>query len=126
MDNYVTFFAGIFRSSRFGAASSHGKANMMRFNYFAEKEAFTINEDGTYKVNFEKMQEAMVSLMQKILVIQGNGDYEAAKKWVEDAAMVPDALQADLDKLNNSNIPVDITFKQGPAMVGMKTNNKLK
>jgi hypothetical protein len=119
MDNYVTFFAGIFRSSRFGAASSHGKANMMRFNYFAEKEAFTINDDGTYTVNFEKMQSAMVSLMQKILTIQGNGDYNAAKAWVEESAMIPDQLQADLDRLNNSNIPVDIIFDQGPANVGL-------
>lgn len=120
MDNYVTFFAGIFRSSRFGAASSHGKANMMRFNYFEEKQAFTLNEDGTYSVNFDKMHDAMISLMQKILVIQGNGDYDAAKAWVEEAAMIPDGLQADLDRLNSSNIPVDITFKQGPANVGLK------
>lgn len=62
----------------------------------------------------------MISLMQKILFIQGNGDYEAAKKWVEDAAMVPPVLQADLDRLNSSNIPVDIVFKQGPAIVGLK------
>ncbi len=41
MDNFVTFFAGIFRSSRFGAASAHGKANMMRFNYFLQNGAFT-------------------------------------------------------------------------------------
>ncbi len=34
MDNFVTFMAGIFRSVRFGAASAHGKANMMRFYYF--------------------------------------------------------------------------------------------
>ncbi|RLD39985.1 MAG: Zn-dependent hydrolase [Bacteroidetes bacterium] len=120
MDNYVTFFAGIFRSSRFGAASSHGKANMMRFNYFKEQEVFTINEDGTYTVNFEKMQIAMVSLMQKILLIQGNGDYEAAKAWVEEAAMIPPDLQADLSRLNSSNIPVDITFRQGPASIGLK------
>ena len=120
MDNYVTFFAGIFRSSRFGAASSHGKANMMRFNYFKEHEVFTINEDGTYTVNFEKMQIAMVSLMQKILLIQGNGDYEAAKAWVEEAAMIPPDLQADLSRLNSSNIPVDITFKQGPTSIGLK------
>jgi hypothetical protein len=119
MDNYVTFFAGIFRSSRFGAASSHGKANMMRFNYFAEKEAFTMNDDGTYTVNFEKMQSAMVSIMQKILTIQGNGDYDAAKAWVETSAMIPDQLQADLDRLNSSNIPVDIIFDQGPANVGL-------
>ena len=120
MDNYITFFAGIFRSSRFGAASSHGKANMMRFNYFEEHQVFTRNEDGTYTVNFDKMQEAMISLMQKIIYIQGDGDYEAAKAWVEAAAMVPPQLQADLDRLNSSNIPVDITFKQGPAFTGLK------
>lgn len=120
MDNYVTFFAGIFRSSRFGAASSHGKANMMRFNYFEEQGAFTRNEDGTYTVNFDATFDAMISLMQKILYIQGNGDYEAAKKWVEEAAMIPPGLQADLDRLNSSNIPVDIVFKQGAAMVGLK------
>lgn len=120
MDNYVTFFAGIFRSSRFGAASSHGKANMMRFNYFAEKGAFTRNENGTYTVNFDEMHEAMISLIQKILYLQGNGDYDAAKAWVEADATIPAELQADLDLLNSSNIPVDITFKQGPAMVGLK------
>ncbi len=120
MDNYITFFAGIFRSSRFGAASSHGKANMMRFNYFEEMEAFTRNEDGTYTVNFDKMQEAMISLMQKIIYMQGDGDYDAAKAWVEADAMVPPQLQADLDRLNSSNIPVDIIFKQGPAFSGLK------
>ena len=120
IDNYVTFFAGIFRSSRFGAASSHGKANMMRFNYFEEKQAFTRNEDGTYTVNFDKTYDAMISLMQKILLIQGNGDYEAAKSWVEEAAMIPPGLQADLDRLNSSNIPVDIVFRQGPTYVGLQ------
>jgi hypothetical protein len=29
-DHYVTFLAGIFRSVRFGAASAHGRANMIR------------------------------------------------------------------------------------------------
>ena len=120
MDNYVTFFAGIFRSSRFGAASSHGKANMMRFNYFEEQEAFTRNDDGTYTVHFDKMQAAMNSIMEKILIIQGNGDYDAASAWVEEAAIIPTQLQEDLDRLNSSNIPVDIIFKQGPAMVGLK------
>jgi hypothetical protein len=40
MDNFVTFMAGIFRSVRFGAASAHGKANMIRFYYFQETGAF--------------------------------------------------------------------------------------
>ncbi len=120
MDNFVTFFAGIFRSSRFGAASSHGKANMMRFNYFQEKEAFTRNEDGTYTVNFEKMKEAMVSLMQNILHIQGDGDYNKAYDWVKKDGVIMPQLQADLDRLKDANIPVDIVFKQGPKVVGLK------
>ena len=120
MDNYITFFADIFRSSRFGAASSHGKANMMRFNYFLEEEAFTRNDDGTYTVNIEKMHKAMISLMQKILYIQGNGDYDAAKAWVEAEANISDQLQQDLDRLNTSNIPVDIIFEQGVDVLGLK------
>jgi hypothetical protein len=34
MEDYVSFLAGIFRSVRFGASSAHGRANMIRFNYF--------------------------------------------------------------------------------------------
>jgi hypothetical protein len=81
MDNFVTFMAGIFRSVRFGAASAHGKANMMRFYYFQETGAFTRNEaTGTYSVNFEKMKAAMINLSADILKIQGDGDYATAKK----------------------------------------------
>ncbi|MCF8236086.1 MAG: Zn-dependent hydrolase [Bacteroidales bacterium] len=120
MDNYVTFFAGIFRSSRFGAASAHGKANMMRFNYFLQQGAFLKNEDGTYSVDFEKMKEAMIALMQKILKIQGEGDYENAKQWVDAEGIVKQQFQEDLDRINSANIPVDIVFKQGPKVVGLK------
>ncbi len=113
MDNYVTFFASIFRSSRFGAASAHGKANMMRFNYFMENGAFTRNDDGTYTVNFEKMHEVMVSLLKKILYIQGNGNYDKASQWVQNKGVIIPQLQEDLDRLNESDIPVDVTFDQG-------------
>jgi hypothetical protein len=39
-DFYVTFMTGIFRSVRFGAASAHGRANMVRFNFFLDEGAF--------------------------------------------------------------------------------------
>ncbi|HDR68438.1 MAG TPA: Zn-dependent hydrolase, partial [Bacteroidaceae bacterium] len=120
MDNYVTFMAGIFRSVRFGVASSHGKANMIRFYYFQEKGAFTRNpETGTYRVNFEKMQDAMNSLAEMILTIQGNGDYNAAKKLVDEKGFIRNELKGDLDKLRELDIPVDITFNQGPHLLGL-------
>ncbi|MBN3034627.1 MAG: Zn-dependent hydrolase [Bacteroidales bacterium] len=120
MDNYVTFMAGIFRSIRFGAASAHGKANMIRFNYFNEKGAFTRNENGTYSVDFEKMKQASEELARMILEIQGNGDYEAAKALVEGKGVIHPQLQSDLDRLAEAGIPVDIVFKQGPEMIGLK------
>ncbi len=120
MDNYVTFMAGIFRSARFGVASSHGKANMMRFYYFQEKGAFTKDsETGTYKVDFDKMKTAMNELTEKILIIQGDGDFEQAKAWVEADGKIKEDLQKDLDKINDAGIPRDIVFKQGKENLGL-------
>ncbi len=119
MDNYVTFFAGIFRSSRFGAASAHGKANMMRFNYFAENEAFTKNKNGTYTINFDKMKEATTNLVEKIIIMQGEGDYEGATDWIKKDGVVKEQFQKDLDRINDANIPVDIVFEQGADVLGL-------
>ncbi len=120
MDNYVTFMAGIFRSVRFGASSAHGMANMLRFNYFLEKGAFTRHENGTYEVNFEAMKTASVELINKILTIQGDGDYDAASKWIEEKGNIPALLQSDLDRVNALGIPSDIYFEQGPQVLGLK------
>jgi len=120
MDNYVTFVAGIFRSVRFGAASSHGKANMVCFNYLKERGAFErIPESGTYRVNFEKMTEAMNSLAKDILTLQGNGDYVAVKKLFEEKGFITDELQADLNRVAEANIPRDINCIQGKELLGL-------
>jgi hypothetical protein len=119
MDNYVTFMAGIFRSVRFGASSAHGMANMLRFNYFLEKGAFTRNEDGTYSTDMEKMKTASTELTQKILKLQGDGDYEAAKNWIETDGIIKQQLQKDLDRINDAGVPVDIVFEQGTGVLGL-------
>ena len=120
MNNYVTFFAGIFRSSRFGAASAHGKANMLNMKFFADNGAFVYQENGYYRVNFEKMKTAVESLLGKILTVQGDGDYEAAKAWIETDGVMTENLHRDLDKVNAAGIPVDIVFRQGKEVLGMK------
>lgn len=117
--NYVTFTAGLFRSIRFGASSAHGVANLVRFNYFKEKGAFTRSKDGVYTIDFEKMKLAVDALANKILVIQGNGDYEAATQLVEKYGSIGANLQADLNRINAQNIPVDIKFSQGAEVLGL-------
>jgi hypothetical protein len=118
-DNYVTFMAGLIRSVRFGAAEAHGKANMMCFNYFEELGAFKY-ANGTYKVDFAKMKEAVNKWSEKILVFQGNGDYESAVKFLKIYGIVKPELQKCLDQLTTANIPVDIVFKQGMDVLGLK------
>jgi hypothetical protein len=118
-DNMVTFMAGIFRSVRFGASSAHGKANMIRFNFFKEKGAFTRNEEGTYKVNFDKMESAMKDLSSLILTLQGDGNYDGVANLVATKGIIPDELQADLDRLGAASIPVDVVFEQGIEALGL-------
>ncbi len=118
-DNYVTFMAGLIRSVRFGAAEAHGKANMMCFNYFEELGAFKF-ENGKYKVDFEKMKTAVNKWAEKILVLQGNGDYEGASKFLKEYGIVKPELQKCLDQLKTANIPLDVVFKQGVEVLGLK------
>lgn len=119
-DNYVTFMASIFRSIRFGAASAHGRANVVRFNFFQDMGAFTRDEaTGTYRVDFDKMEEAVNALSQRILTFQGDGDYEGVVAFMAEMATVGPELQGDLDRLGQAGIPVDIVFEQGPAVLGL-------
>lgn len=119
-DYYTTFLAGIFRSVRFGASSAHGKANMVRFNFFKEHGAFERGEDGKYRVNYEKMKEAMNDLSENILTLQGEGDYDGVGQLVNEKGIISEQLQADLDRLSEANIPVDIVFEQGVEVLGLE------
>ena len=118
-DYYTTFMAGIFRSVRFGASSAHGKANMIRFNFFAQEGAFSKTEDGLYSINMDKMGDAMAKLSRLILTLQGDGDYEKVDQLIATHGDIKAELAKDLEKLSKANIPVDVTFKQGKDVLGL-------
>jgi hypothetical protein len=119
-DNYVTMMAGLFRSVRFGAASAHGKANMVRFNFFQDRGAFVRDPaTGTYRVDFEKMEQAMTDLSRLLLTLQGDGNYEGVRELTDGMGVIREQLQADLDRLTEARIPVDIVFRQGTGVLGL-------
>ena len=120
-DYYVTFMTSVFRSIRFGASSAHGKANMVRFNFFLDSGAFVRDvETGRYRVDFEQMETSMTDLSRLLLTLQGDGDYEGVVELTESRGVIEPQLQGDLDRLTNANIPVDITFQQGVAELGIE------
>ena len=121
MDNYVTFLAGILRSVRFGASDAHAKANMVRFNFFKQQGAFSRDATtGRYRVDFDKMTAAMNALSAKLLTIQGDGDYDTAKKLTDSMGSIDAELAGDLKKLEQAKIPVDIVFEQGLDVLGLQ------
>ena len=106
----ATFIAGIVRSVRFGFASSHGKANMMCYNFMEDNGAFTRNEEGKWVIDFEKAAAAVDSWAALILETQAIGNFEFAQKYASENASIREALAADIAKVNSAGIPRDITF----------------
>ena len=109
-ESIATFIAGIVRSVRFGSASSHGKANMMCFNYMEDHGAFSRNAEGRYVVDFEKAAAAIDSWANTIIETQATGNFEFAQKYAAENASIREALAADIAKVNEAGIPRDIVF----------------
>lgn len=120
MDNYVTFIAGIFRSTRFGAASAHGKANMMQFAHFIKSGAITRNEQsGYYSIDFDKMKADIEVIANEYITLEGDGDYHKATQLIQEKGIITPILQKDLDRIAGAGIPKDIFFKQGTEILGL-------
>ncbi|MBU0763420.1 MAG: Zn-dependent hydrolase, partial [Bacteroidetes bacterium] len=72
-----------------------------------------------YRIDFEKMKQSVTDLGKLILTIQGDGDFAAAKKLVEEKGSIREVLQNDLNRINAAGIPKDIVFEQGKEVLGL-------
>ncbi|XP_028550808.1 nudix hydrolase 3 [Dendrobium catenatum] len=105
---YVSFLAGCFRSVRFGLEEAHGKGQALQFNWLYDKEAFILHSDGTFSVDFEKVEAAVEDLSREILTIQARGDKASAKSLLQGYAKMTQPLSSALEKLERVQVPVDI------------------
>ncbi len=118
-ENYVTFLANVFRSVRFGAANPHAVSNLICFNFFKENKVFEKTKKGLYKIDEKKMEEAVNLLANKIILIQGNGDYAAASNFVKKYSQIDSEMQETLENIKKVHIPVDLIFQQGTEVLGI-------
>jgi len=103
---YASYVAGIFRTVRFGTAEAHGRAEMMEFNYLAEKGAIVREASGRYGIDYAKMPDALAALAKELLDIEATGDRARAESWFNRYDKMPAELRAALDAA--TNVPVDI------------------
>ncbi|MBF0453208.1 MAG: Zn-dependent hydrolase [Magnetococcales bacterium] len=109
-ETLVTSFASLFRSIRFGPTSAHARANLIRFNYLKEKQAFSRSQSGLYQINPAKMEQAISALIGTLLTLQGHGDYEGVVALEKRYGTLGPQLDADLKRLALAEIPLDVVF----------------
>jgi len=109
---YTTFLASSFRTLRFGVHEAHGKGMALQFNYLSDKGAFVAKPDGTFAVDFSKIQPAVRDLVHDLLDIEATGDYARAKKMLDELGIIRPALEKALDRLKD--IPTDIEPIRSP------------
>ena len=103
---YTTFLASSFRSLRFGLSDAHGKGMAVQFNYLTDKGGFVQHSDGTFSVDMKKIKQAVADLDHELLTIEAQGDYNGAKKLLDELGVIRPNVKKALDGLKA--IPTDI------------------
>ncbi len=107
-ENYYTFVVDLIRALRFGKLNNYSKANLITLNYFFKTKAIKIGWDNKIRIQIDKFKTITDSLIRKIIVMQGNGDYKQAKSFIKQYNYIPPELYNLLQKVNSKHIPVDI------------------
>jgi hypothetical protein len=103
----VSYFAGLFRSTRFGVAEAHGQGAALQINRFVEEGAAEFDPaTKRYRVNLPKLEVAIGKLVHDLCVLQWNGDKAGADALLAKYGVMSDAMTAVMHGLDG--IPVDV------------------
>lgn len=103
----ATYFTGKFRSMRFGVQAAHAKGAAFQYNYHIEVGAATwLPDEKRYKLDFDKLEQAISDLTAKVVRVQGDGNYENAAAFLDKYLPLDAAAKTVLGDLDH--IPVDI------------------
>ena len=103
----ATYFTGKFRSMRFGTGAAHSKGAAYQYNYFRETGAAEwLPKEQRFRLDFAKLEQAISDLTGKIVRLQGDGNYEAVKAFLDEYLILDKEAYTVLDNL--TDIPYDI------------------
>ena len=106
-ENFLaTYAVGLFRSVRFGIGEAHGKGAAFQYTYFREAGALNVQQNGLLQIDFAKFESAISDLTRDLVILQGDGDYDAVAEFLRDYAKLDDAAERIIASL--TDLPVDI------------------
>lgn len=104
---YTTYLAGMFRSIRFGVYEAHSLGILLQFNFLREKGAFVYDaETDRFHVDMGRIKEAVKELAQKLLILEGDGNYDNVVQFIEQYGKPDEITERTVAKL--IDIPIDI------------------
>ncbi len=103
----VSYFAGLFRCVRFGAADAHGQGAAVQINRFLEEGAATVDsKTSKLSVDLPRLEASIGKLVHDLAVIQWSGDKMGADLMLKKYGGMTDTLKSVM--ANIGPIPVDI------------------
>ncbi|CDH51639.1 nudix family protein [Lichtheimia corymbifera JMRC:FSU:9682] len=105
---WVTFLASAFRSIRFGIKEAHGLGQACQLNYLVEKGGFVCDSENRYRVDFDKVEQAVSDLTHDIMILQGDGDKSAVDAFIGKYGVLSEETKVALERIEHAAIPVDI------------------
>lgn len=88
-----------------------GPQSVMQLNYFKEAGAYSREpETGRYKVHQENMLAAVNSLAERLLRLQGDGDYEKAQAFLEQYSHPDQELTSDITRQERAKLPIGLVM----------------
>ena len=107
---YATYLASSFRTLRFGLNDAHGKGMALQVNYLTDKGGFVTRPDGTFAVDYDKIQGAVRDLTHDLLTVEAEGNYAAAKKMLDTLGVIRPGIQQALDQLGHISVDIEPLF----------------
>ena len=103
----ATYFAGIFRSVRFGIDEAHGRGAAMQYDYLRDKGAFEWDGGARrFRIDYDRLESGLKDLLADLVRLQGNGDYAGTKAFFDRHAKLDENARAVL--ATTAGIPTDI------------------
>lgn len=103
----ASYFAGLFRSVRFGVNEAHGRGAAVQINWFLADSAATYDKASkTFTIDFDKLIASIEGLTKNLVMLQHEGDKAAVEKFLDKLGIMSSPMKDALTKLEG--IPVDI------------------
>jgi len=107
----LSYFAGLFRSVRFGVAESHGKGAAMQINRYVEEGGATYSKQtGKYHVDFDQLEKSIGNLVTDICMWQHNGDKDAVDEMFETYGKLSEDTTHALSRVEDVAVDIKPTY----------------